>query len=467
MYKLLLCWRYLRTRYLALVCVVSVMLGVATLIVVNSVMAGFSTKLKERLHGILADVSIEAYDFSGFADPEAKMKMIAESPAGQYIEAMSPVIETVAMMQYNFRGSTVTKMVKLVGVDPVGRAKVGGFGDYLCDMNEQRMPPSFQLSETAQHRLNLFRVPAPPTLPATPGIEDGAPPPPEEWQHDEKQVQGAFVGHAIAHFRHFQPDGKSEEVYTLEPGDTFTIICPGGAKLTPEFDRFAVAGYFRSEMSEYDANHVFVPLDHLQRLRGMQGRATAIQIKLTDFAKAKFVVEELKKIFPIWEFQTVTWQDKQGPLLAAIDIERGILNVLLFLIVGVAGFGILAIFSMIVIEKTRDIGVLKALGASNRGVMGIFLGYGLLLGVVGAVLGTGLGLLITTYLNEIEATLSSLTGHEVFNRKVYYFESIPTFIQTSSVFWINVGSILIAAVFSVLPALKAARLQPVRALRFE
>ena len=83
-----------------------------------------------------------------------------------------------------------------------------------------------------------------------------------------------------------------------------------------------------------------------------------------------------------------TWEDKQGPLLAAIAVERGILNVLLFMIVGVAGFGILAIFSMIVVEKTRDIGILKALGASNRGVMGIFLGYGLLLGVVGAGLGT-------------------------------------------------------------------------------
>ena len=100
--------------------------------------------------------------------------------------------------------------------------------------------------------------------------------------------------------------------------------------------------------------------------------------------------------------QVITWEDKQGPLLAAIGIEKGILNVLLFLIIAVAGFGILAIFSMIVVEKTRDIGILKALGASNGGVLKIFLGYGLLLGVVGAVIGTGLGVAITTYINEIE-----------------------------------------------------------------
>ena len=94
---------------------------------------------------------------------------------------------------------------------------------------------------------------------------------------------------------------------------------------------------------------------------------------------------------PTTRTRSHTWEDKQGPLLAAIAIEKGILNVLLFMIVGVAGFGILAIFSMIVVEKTRDIGILKSLGASNGGVMKIFLGYGLLLGVVGAGLGTVAG----------------------------------------------------------------------------
>src|SRR5439155_13837371 len=97
---------------------------------------------------------------------------------------------------------------------------------------------------------------------------------------------------------------------------------------------------------------------------------------------------------------------KQGPLLAAISVEKGILNVLLFMIIAVAGFGILAIFSMIVVEKTRDIGILKALGASNGGVLKIFLGYGLLLGVVGAVLGTVLGLSFTSNINGIEQWLS-------------------------------------------------------------
>lgn len=467
MYKLLLCWRYLRTRYLALVCVVSVMLGVATLIVVNSVMAGFSTKLRDRLHGVLADVSVESFELQGFGSPERRMEQIRASDAGRFIEAMTPTIETAAMLQYEINGATITKMVKLVGVDPNGREAIGSFAKYLVDDEGNSIPPSFELSKAALDRLKLFELPPPPKPTAVENLPEGEPPPPEIWDHGEKQLQGALIGHAIGHAKLFDADGSHKDVYYLRPGDTCTIICPGGGKLTPEFDRFAVAGYFKSEMAEYDSNVVFVPLDHLQRLRGMQDRATSIQIKLNDPTQAKLVVAELKKLFHPGLFATLTWEDKQGPLLAAIDIERGILNVLLFLIVGVAGFGILAIFSMIVIEKTRDIGVLKALGASNVGVMGIFLGYGLLLGIVGAMLGTILGIVITNNLNPIEAFISSLTGHEVFNRRVYYFEQIPTALQAASVFWINVGSIAIAAIFSILPALRAARLQPVRALRFE
>src|SRR5438067_989068 len=100
MYKALLCWRYLRTRFLAMICIVSVMLGVATLIVVNSVMSGFSTKLKQRIHGLMSDVVIEAGSFDGFPDAEGKMRLIRESPAGPHVAAMTPVVEVPAMIQY-------------------------------------------------------------------------------------------------------------------------------------------------------------------------------------------------------------------------------------------------------------------------------------------------------------------------------------------------------------------------------
>ncbi len=148
-------------------------------------------------------------------------------------------------------------------------------------------------------------------------------------------------------------------------------------------------------------------------------------------------------------------------------MERGLLNVLLFLIIGVAGFGILAIFTMIVAEKTRDIGILKALGASNGGVMKIFLGYGLLLGVIGAALGTGLGLEFTININAIEQFLGRITGQDLFDRSIYYFDKIPTYIQPMTVWLVNAGALAIAVLASVIPALRAALLHPVRALRYE
>jgi lipoprotein-releasing system permease protein len=148
-------------------------------------------------------------------------------------------------------------------------------------------------------------------------------------------------------------------------------------------------------------------------------------------------------------------------------METAILNVLLFLIIAVAGFGILAIFFMIVVEKTRDIGILKSLGASGRGIQGIFLSYGLSLGLVGAGLGMVLGLLFVAYINEIADFIGLLTGHEVFDPKIYYFNSIPTLVDPFTVSWIVLGALVIAVLASVLPARRAARLHPVEALRYE
>ncbi|HQU45106.1 MAG TPA: FtsX-like permease family protein, partial [Pirellulales bacterium] len=216
-----------------------------------------------------------------------------------------------------------------------------------------------------------------------------------------------------------------------------------------------------------------VPIQELQRLQGTLdpstgvGRANSIQIRLKNEADADLVRDKLRKAFPMELYAVSTWRDKQGPLLAAVQMETAILNILLFLIIAVAGFGILAIFFMIVVEKTRDIGVLKALGASGRGIMGIFLSYGLSLGMVGSGAGMLLGLWFVININQVARGLSWLTGHEVFDPSIYYFYKIPTIIEPSTVAWIVCGAMLIAVLASVLPARRAARLHPVEALRYE
>jgi lipoprotein-releasing system permease protein len=195
--------------------------------------------------------------------------------------------------------------------------------------------------------------------------------------------------------------------------------------------------------------------------------ATAIQIKLRPGADLLEVRDKLRAAFRPEQYGIYSWRDKQGPLLAAVQMETAILNVLLFMIIAVAGFGILAIFFMIVVEKTRDIGILKALGASGRGIQGVFLGYGLSLGAVGAGGGMALGLLFVVYINEIADLLGTITGQKVFDPSIYYFYRIPTDVQPLTVAWIVAGAMGIAVAASVLPARRAARMHPVEALRYE
>ena len=194
---------------------------------------------------------------------------------------------------------------------------------------------------------------------------------------------------------------------------------------------------------------------------------TSIHIKLKSYDDAEKAIAALERAFPPGQVTIRTWEEKQGLLLSAVEVETAILNVLLFLIITVAGFGILAIFYMIVVEKTRDIGILISLGASSNGVMSIFLSYGLGLGIVGSTAGVVIGLLFVRYINQIEDFLSWITGRKVFDEKIYYFFEIPTSVSPLMVCSVAIGAISIAVLASILPARRASRLHPVRALRFE
>jgi lipoprotein-releasing system permease protein len=284
-----------------------------------------------------------------------------------------------------------------------------------------------------------------------------------------------YVGSGLIEFPYEDhATGKVKMLRMVRPGDDVKLSTVSAGR-PPEARHFnaTIVDVFKSGMSEYDANLVFCNLEYLQEVRGMvdpqtgQGAVTSIQIKLKDFRDADEVVSRLRGIFPPGVFTVRTWEQKQGPLLAAVEIESAILNVLLFLIIAVAGFGILAIFFMIVVEKTRDIGILKALGASSRGVMTIFLSYGLALGVVGSGVGVLLGLLFVHYINEIEGFLTVVTGRKVFDETIYYFPSIPTSVSPMMVWWVAFGAMAIAVLASILPARRAARLRPVEALRYE
>ncbi len=471
MYKSLLCWRYLRHRYIALASVVSVMLGVATMIVVNSVMAGFADKMRSRLHGVLADVIVESYDLDGFWNHQEVMARINEV-AGKDILAMAPTMETFGLAKWTVNGHPFTRQVQIIGIQPAERAKTGDFAEFLYENKEAterekpvNMPPSFEITQKVKRNRPAGRF--------LEGEPENSPFEHLVNQQIEQEVSdnGTIIGFAVGHI-HF--DGK--DVPIAPPGTKIGLVFPAaGAKPKPGYDDFTVVGFFKSGMSEYDSSHVYVPLERLQAMRLLgdgqgKGAVNQIQVKAKPganldklAAKLQTALEGLRPMF----FKVSTWEQKQGPLLSAVAVEQSILNILLFFIIAVAGFGILAIFSMIVVEKTRDIGVLKALGASSAGIRQIFLGYGLALGIVGSGVGMLGGLLFVWKINAIEGWLSRVTGRKVFDDGIYYFSSIPTLVEPMTVAWIVGGALFIAVVASIWPAHRASKLRPVQALRFE
>ncbi len=513
MYKFLLSWRYLRTRYIALASIISVTLGVATLVVVNAVMNGFTTEMHHRLHGILSDLVFESHGMGGFPDPDWHVHEIRKV-LGDDLEGITATVHVPAMLNFQVRGQWVTRQVNLIGIDEQTYGNVSDFGQYLLHPSnrdhlqfllreegyapgrddfpeagwtyrrqraawENSLHEASQLEQAAQG--SAAPLPQDPfaTASSDPTAANGAP---NVFDPAKEQHTGVVLGIAIASLRHRNPDGKVQDYYLCRPGDDVKIsfpkaVDPSEARTNELIvsDNFTIVDLYESRMSEYDSSFAFVPLDKMQEMRGMIDplsgvpSVTSIQIKLAPGVNLVEARDRLQARFPVedYGYRIQTWRDLQGPLLAAVQMETTLLNILLFLIIAVAGFGILATFFMIVVEKTRDIGILKALGAPSSGVMSIFLSYGFSLGIVGSGVGMALGLLFVAYINEIARGLETITGREVFDPTVYYFQEIPTINEPMSVLGVVLGAVMIAVLASVLPALRAARLHPVEALRYE
>ena len=540
MYKLLLCWRYLKTRWIALASIVSVTLGVATLIVVNSVMDGFTSQMQDRMHGILSDLVVETRGTNGISEPNLYIDRI-RARIGSSVEGITTVVTLPAMMTFHHHGSAHTQQINLIGIDQKTYASVSDFSKYLIhpdnrsqlDFNlkqsgyaperEALQPSGWEyrnrveqlkkdrqseldryrqlqekISEDQRHQLSNELIDSDPvsstvSRPSLPAIENetdalqtmlaGPSLSPVHsggqgrvFDPSKEQRTGIVLGIGIGSVRGRDPAGKVKDYFFIRPGDDVSVAFPNAGTPPRAIDEmFTVVDFYESKMSEYDATFAFVPIESLQRARGMidpmskVGAVTSIQIKLNKGSDLTAARDALRDEFPPSEsyVQVNSWRDTQGPLLAAVQMETTILNVLLFMIIAVAGFGILATFFMIVVEKTRDIGVLKSLGAPGSGIASIFLGYGVLLGSAGSGAGVVCGLAFVWKINEIAKILAWFTGREVFDPTVYYFDSIPTIIHPFTIVWVSIGAVLIAIMASVLPSIRAARMHPVEALRYE
>ncbi len=490
-----------------LLAALAVALSVAMVVVVWSVMGGFLNMLLGQGRGLIGDVAINyPVGSGGLAHYEELVDRLEADPA---IDKATPTIETLALIAMPGGSS---KPVQVIGIDPDGFHAVTGFHDRLywapIDTPVKGDTDGDDLRLDMDDRFVVAGESMRETDPDT-GLDRPAVVPGIHVYGKNRRMAGGYY----LVYDWFLP---REEVTISVP-----IITRGGALAKMESRRFPVANEFKSGLFEADANWVYMPLGELQSMllwdRGRRldsgeetgafmitedgeeiwierevgdspARVTNILMKAAPGVNeheceraAEAVYRAFAQDHPnadevpppktasgdlrdIW-----TWDKKPGlaVFIAAVRKETTLVLVLFSFISLTAVFLIFSIFWAIVSEKTKDIGILRALGATRSGVAWLFLRYGLALGLTGSGLGLGLAYLIVTNINLIHDWMGSALGVEIWNAETYYFTEIPNAVDPMHAGIVFTGGVVFSALGAFAPALRAALMDPVRALRFE
>jgi lipoprotein-releasing system permease protein len=419
-FELFLALRYLRPKrtfvsVITLISVLGVALGVAVLIIVISVMSGFDHDLREKILGFNAHLTVTQagrtmQDYARVASVIASNKnVIGVSPF-----VIGPVlVET----EGDSNQPALQDAPLLRGVDPLTEGKVSRLPSYIIDGKFDLSGRGLVVGIDFANSLRL-RV------------------------GDHLSIYSAREIKKMKTAR----DSKQDEA-----------ILP---------DDYEVRGIFDSGYYEYNARFVVASLESAQDLYDLDDSVHGLFVMLDDPYQAALVKEQLQKSLGN-DFYVTTWMEQSSSFLSAIIVEKNVMFILLLCIVAVAALCILSAQITFVIQKTREIGLLKALGASKLQISGIFLFQSAIIGVIGVASGFGLGMLAVHYRNEFLHFMRSTTGWELFPASVYGFGELPALIAPGDVAVICVTSFVICVLGGLLPAWRAGRLKPVEALRHE
>jgi lipoprotein-releasing system permease protein len=519
-YQALLTRVYLTTKIMPLLAAMAVTLCTAMVLVVWSVMGGFLSMLLSTGRSMVGDVSI-TWPTTGFAHYETLIEMLGADPSK--VSGATPVIETLAMASLP---DDRVEPVTVRGIDPSTYAKVVDFDQSLWwrpittpiardkDGTDPRLDPKEapfleevltdgrRLAEPDPPGASGVLVPA-----AVPGIEllDLSSRTPEGYYRvDRGRVKLTNQG-SVRNVSNFAPASRlTLRVVPFDAKGREVALVPGV---------FPVANEFRTGVYEVDRRTVLVPLARLQQMLKMDqatiidpraaaddpfsatqptpgtrlapARVTTVLVRaapginpeqLRDYCERVYV--EFAAKFPLQvpsgELMesnrgrvVKTWEDQNATLVGAVRKETALVLMLLWLISLVASFLILAIFWAMISEKTKDIGTLRAIGASGPGVAGIWVAYGLVIGVIGAALGLVLASVIVVNINPIHEWLGSAIGLYVWDPRVYYFSTIPSTVEWHRAVIVGLSGVGFSLLGAVIPAVRAAAMKPVAALRFE
>jgi len=409
-YELMLAMRYLRSRrderFVSLISWssgIGVAIGVAALIVVLSVMYGFDVELKDKILGFSSHVDIQGPGDTLEQWPDWLQK-VEKLPQ---VARAAPYISVPVMAVH---GSLATG-VMLKGVD-ISREQ-----------------------EIARHMVSGdFN-----------SLSKGSP---------FKVVIGKDLAHKLG----------------LRTGDRVNVVSPAAgiapSGMTPRMRSFKVAGIFNSGFYEYDIGLIIAPMEAVQRLNRLGNRVTGIELHLLDRDKAHAVADEVRRLLPpdAW---VKDWMQQHHSFFRALKMERVVMGVILSLIVLVAVFNMVASLVMVVMERRKEIAILKTIGATDTSVMKVFLYMGSILTGVGTLLGALFGLLLAWKLDALLAWFQSVTGVTILASDVYYIDHVPSIIDPVSVGLVVVISIAMGLAATLYPAWRAAHVPPADALRYE
>ncbi len=409
--------RYLKAKrkqtFISIITVISiagVMLGVMALIVVLSVMSGFQKTLKEKILGTQAHLVVLKASDRGMDHFEEVLQKV-EGIKG--VVSAAPFIFSQVMLS----SESSTSGVVLKGIDP---DRVGKVTELARNLKSGRLEDLKEEKTT--------------------------------------DLPGIILGIELA--KHLSVT-KGDPIQVISPLGTMT---PMG--MMPKMKRFLVKGIFYSGMYEYDNTMAYISLGSAQKFFSMEAHITGIEVKTEDIYKVKEIAKEIRKKmgFP---FYTKDWMEMNRNLFAALKLEKIAMFIILVLIVLVAAFNIISTLIMVVMEKTKDIAILKSMGAPSQGILKIFVIEGGVIGVVGTLLGTLLGLAAAFNLETITGFVENLFGFKILASDVYYIDKLPSQVNLLDVSLIVITAILISLLATLYPSWRASKLDPAEALRYE
>jgi len=279
-----------------------------------------------------------------------------------------------------------------------------------------------------------------------------------------------FIGNKNGLIENYISIGK-ELSFTLglKIGDDITIMSSSGIETIigslPKKKTFTVISLFESGLADFDNNIAFINLDTLNEFFNLDKKDTNLEIYLKNPQNIEDQKIVVQKIFPN-DF-VYSWADMNSSLFSALKVERNVMFIILSLIIVVAAFNIISGLTILVKNKTRDIAILKSIGVLNKSIIKIFFLVGVIIGTSATIFGILLGVTFSLYVENLRQFLSDVFNISLFPEEIYFLSSMPSEINPTSIFFISLCSILITILVSIFPALKAAKLDPIKALKYE